>query len=169
MLGTWEKAVVDDAIAKVESQPADPRAKLQQLFELAPSVDFSVELALRDVVHRQLLHRRGARWEDPLPGAATRDRSIAQQIVGLSRREHPVLLYDGDCAFCTSCARGLQRLEPDAEITPWQLTDLTALGVTEEQAAAAVQWVGVDSTVRSGHHHRLHGEKHYELRTLRTI
>ena len=40
MLDTWEKAVVEDVIARVESQPADPRAKLQHLFELAPSVDF---------------------------------------------------------------------------------------------------------------------------------
>ncbi|HEY6549646.1 MAG TPA: TetR/AcrR family transcriptional regulator [Solirubrobacterales bacterium] len=48
MLDMWEKAVVEDVIASVESQPADPRAKLQQLFELAPSVDFAVELALRD-------------------------------------------------------------------------------------------------------------------------
>lgn len=54
MLDTWEKVVVDDVIARVESQPADPRAKLQQLFELASSTDvlagdlLAVELALRD-------------------------------------------------------------------------------------------------------------------------
>jgi AcrR family transcriptional regulator len=48
MLDTWEKDVVEDVIAQVESEPADPRAKLRQLFELAPSVDFAVELALRD-------------------------------------------------------------------------------------------------------------------------
>ncbi len=48
MLDTWEKAVVDDVIARVERQSADSRAKLQQLFELASSVDFAVELALRD-------------------------------------------------------------------------------------------------------------------------
>src|SRR5215204_3129356 len=34
MLDTWERAVVEDVIERVESQPADPRAKLQQLFEL---------------------------------------------------------------------------------------------------------------------------------------
>jgi AcrR family transcriptional regulator len=48
MLDSWEKAVVEDVIADVESQPADPRGKLQQLFELAQSVDFVVELAVRD-------------------------------------------------------------------------------------------------------------------------
>jgi AcrR family transcriptional regulator len=49
MLDTWETAVVDDVIALLENQPADPRAKLQQLFELASSSDLlAVELALRD-------------------------------------------------------------------------------------------------------------------------
>jgi AcrR family transcriptional regulator len=48
MLDTWEKAMVEDVIARVESQPADARAKLGLLFELAPSADFAVELALRD-------------------------------------------------------------------------------------------------------------------------
>lgn len=63
----------------------------------------------------------------------------------------PVFVYDGDCAFCTSCAHGLERLGPDAEIVAWQLTDLAELGVTEQQAAAAVQWVRPDGAVRSGH------------------
>ncbi|HEY7932716.1 MAG TPA: TetR/AcrR family transcriptional regulator [Solirubrobacteraceae bacterium] len=48
MLDTWEKTMVEDVIASVESQPGDPRAKLGQLFQLARSVDFAVELALRD-------------------------------------------------------------------------------------------------------------------------
>jgi predicted DCC family thiol-disulfide oxidoreductase YuxK len=69
----------------------------------------------------------------------------------VSRREQPVLLYDGDCGFCTWCAGLLEGIGPDAEIGAWQLTDLGELGVTEEQAAEAVQWVEVDGTVRSGH------------------
>jgi AcrR family transcriptional regulator len=48
MLDSWERAMVDDVIARVESGPADSRARLQQLFDLAPSADFAVELALRD-------------------------------------------------------------------------------------------------------------------------
>jgi predicted DCC family thiol-disulfide oxidoreductase YuxK len=62
-----------------------------------------------------------------------------------------VLVFDGDCAFCTSCVRLLERIGPDAEIVAWQLTDLDRLGVTEEQAAAAVQWVPTDGAVRPGH------------------
>lgn len=50
MLDAWEKIAVEDVIARVESEPDDPRAKLQQIFDLAPSArdDFAVELALRD-------------------------------------------------------------------------------------------------------------------------
>jgi len=48
MLDTWERAGTEDVIARVESQPANARAKLRQLFELAQSADFAVELALRD-------------------------------------------------------------------------------------------------------------------------
>ncbi|MDX6664531.1 MAG: hypothetical protein QOG68_737 [Solirubrobacteraceae bacterium] len=62
-----------------------------------------------------------------------------------------MLVFDGDCAFCTTCARLLERTGPRAEIVAWQLTDLAALGLTEEQAAAAVQWVEPGGTFRSGH------------------
>ncbi len=61
------------------------------------------------------------------------------------------LVYDGDCAFCSSSARLLEKIGPDAQLVAWQQTDLGALGLTEEEAAAAVQWVGVDGAVRSGH------------------
>ncbi|MGV1046945.1 MAG: thiol-disulfide oxidoreductase DCC family protein [Solirubrobacterales bacterium] len=65
---------------------------------------------------------------------------------------HPVLLYDGDCAFCTSCARlAERRIRPDADLVPWQFADLAALGVSEEQAADAVQWVEAGGAVRRGH------------------
>jgi predicted DCC family thiol-disulfide oxidoreductase YuxK len=64
----------------------------------------------------------------------------------------PVLVFDGDCAFCTSCVQLVEkRIRPDAEIVAWQFADLAALGVSEEQAADAVQWVAPDGAVRSGH------------------
>jgi predicted DCC family thiol-disulfide oxidoreductase YuxK len=63
----------------------------------------------------------------------------------------PVLVYDGDCGFCTTCVHLLERIGPDAEIVAWQLTDLAELGITEEQAAGAVQLVQIDGTFHSGH------------------
>ncbi len=69
----------------------------------------------------------------------------------LAATKRPVLVFDGDCAFCTRCVHVLERIGPDAKIVAWQLTELAELGVSEEQAAAAVQWVEMDGTVRSGH------------------
>jgi predicted DCC family thiol-disulfide oxidoreductase YuxK len=54
----------------------------------------------------------------------------------------PVFLYDGDCAFCTSCARFVERRIPtSAAVTPWQFADLDALGVSQAAAEEAVIWV----------------------------
>jgi predicted DCC family thiol-disulfide oxidoreductase YuxK len=56
--------------------------------------------------------------------------------------DRPVFLYDGDCAFCTSCARFIERHIPTtAAVTPWQFADLDALGVSPDDAGAAVQWI----------------------------
>lgn len=62
-----------------------------------------------------------------------------------------MLVFDGDCAFCTSCARLLERIGPQAEIVAWQLADLDELGITAAQAAEAVRWIEADGTVRTGH------------------
>lgn len=54
----------------------------------------------------------------------------------------PVLVYDGDCAFCTSSVRWIERhLHPRCTTTPWQFADLAALGVTRERAEHEVLWV----------------------------
>lgn len=51
-------------------------------------------------------------------------------------------VYDGDCAFCSSCARFIERRVPTAAaVVPWQFADLAALGLTQEQCEQAVQWV----------------------------
>lgn len=50
-------------------------------------------------------------------------------------------VYDGDCAFCSSCARLAQRWVPtSAAIVAWQRADLTGLGLTEAECEQAVQW-----------------------------
>lgn len=54
----------------------------------------------------------------------------------------PTFLYDGNCAFCTSCARFVERhVRTEAEIVPWQWVDLSALAVERREAEAAVVWV----------------------------
>lgn len=68
-----------------------------------------------------------------------------------STTHRPVFVYDGDCAFCTSCVRFIERrIPPTATFVPWQFADLDALGVSRAQAQEAVQWVGTDGVVASG-------------------
>jgi predicted DCC family thiol-disulfide oxidoreductase YuxK len=59
--------------------------------------------------------------------------------------ERPVLIYDGDCGFCTTSVRLLVRwLRPPVDVVAWQHTDLAGYGLTEAAARRAVQWVGPD-------------------------
>ncbi len=63
----------------------------------------------------------------------------------------PTFLYDGDCAFCSACARFIERrMRTSAVVIPWQFADLDSLGVTQQQAEEAVQWIDVDGRVASG-------------------
>ena len=66
----------------------------------------------------------------------------------------PILVFDGDCGFCTTCARFLARSVVrggTVSIAPWQQLDLERLGLTEELCRSAVQWVGEDGQVAGGH------------------
>lgn len=61
------------------------------------------------------------------------------------------LVYDGDCAFCTSSVRWVTRLHLGADVvTAWQHADLGVLGLTQEQCEQAVQLVA-DGRTSSGH------------------
>jgi hypothetical protein len=58
VLDTWEQAVVDDVISRIENTDDDPRTKLRHLFELARDRSgavrraLAVELAIRDWARR---------------------------------------------------------------------------------------------------------------------
>ncbi|MFD7710583.1 thiol-disulfide oxidoreductase DCC family protein [Streptomyces sp. NPDC059786] len=66
-------------------------------------------------------------------------------------RTRPVLLFDGDCGFCTSAVDVLQRVvRPRCTAVPWQRADLAALGVAEERARHEVLWVTPAGTVYGG-------------------
>jgi predicted DCC family thiol-disulfide oxidoreductase YuxK len=48
----------------------------------------------------------------------------------------PVLVFDGDCAFCTTWVNRLQDWLPrPPEAVPWQWSDLDAMGLTQEDVA----------------------------------
>jgi predicted DCC family thiol-disulfide oxidoreductase YuxK len=70
-------------------------------------------------------------------------------------RDVPWLIFDGDCAFCTSSAHWLaQRLRrlrgPNARLVAWQFTDLAALGTTPERTRREALWVSTDGTIYGG-------------------
>ena len=70
-------------------------------------------------------------------------------------RDVPWLIFDGDCAFCTSSANWLaRRLDrpqgPNARLIAWQFTDLAALGTTAERTRREALWVSTDGTICGG-------------------
>jgi predicted DCC family thiol-disulfide oxidoreductase YuxK len=67
-------------------------------------------------------------------------------------RGRPLLVFDGDCGFCTTSANAAKRWLRLPHVEPWQFLDLTSLGLTEAACTEAVQWVGTDGRVRSAEH-----------------
>jgi len=62
----------------------------------------------------------------------------------------PVLVWDGDCAFCQSCVQFAQRhIGTMPAVVAYQATDLVALGLTEEACVTAVQYVARDQRAYS--------------------
>lgn len=66
--------------------------------------------------------------------------------------ELPVIVYDGDCAFCSSSIRTLQRLIPRApKMIPYQFINPADYGLTLEQCETALQYVGKAGKISQGH------------------
>jgi len=62
-----------------------------------------------------------------------------------------LLVFDGDCAFCTSSVDTLRRLLPSfPPSAPWQWLDLDELGLTEHDVATYA-WVITPSHQYAGH------------------
>ncbi|WP_051854060.1 thiol-disulfide oxidoreductase DCC family protein, partial [Streptomyces sp. NRRL S-146] len=66
-------------------------------------------------------------------------------------RMRPVLIFDGDCGFCTTSVDVVQRLvRPRCEVVAWQHADLESLRVTEERARHEALWVTPTGRVYGG-------------------
>ncbi|MDT7801164.1 MAG: hypothetical protein QOI78_4597, partial [Actinomycetota bacterium] len=62
-----------------------------------------------------------------------------------------ILIFDGDCGFCSRCARFVaRRLPTTAEVKPWQRVDLAAYAVSPEQTRHELVWVSADGGVAGG-------------------
>jgi predicted DCC family thiol-disulfide oxidoreductase YuxK len=65
--------------------------------------------------------------------------------------ERPVLLFDGDCGFCTTSANFIvRRIRPRSDVVPLQRADLAAYGITTAEALAAIRFVDADGRVFAG-------------------
>jgi predicted DCC family thiol-disulfide oxidoreductase YuxK len=63
-----------------------------------------------------------------------------------------MLVYDGDCAFCTTSARWIAaRLPANAAVQPWQALDLRDLGLTTRDVQTAAYWVDRDGGTHRGY------------------
>jgi predicted DCC family thiol-disulfide oxidoreductase YuxK len=64
----------------------------------------------------------------------------------------PLLIFDGDCSFCTTSATWIgHRLADRARVEPWQRLDLRALGLTEHDVTTASYWVNGHGKTYRGH------------------
>jgi predicted DCC family thiol-disulfide oxidoreductase YuxK len=63
-----------------------------------------------------------------------------------------MLIFDGDCSFCTSSATWIEhRLPSGTRVEPWQRLDLAALGLTEADVTTAAYWVDEAGRTHRGH------------------
>jgi len=63
-----------------------------------------------------------------------------------------LLVYDGDCAFCTRMVDlAVSRMTVAFRAVPWQEADLEALGLTQAEVTQKVWWVEPGVTKVSGH------------------
>jgi predicted DCC family thiol-disulfide oxidoreductase YuxK len=63
-----------------------------------------------------------------------------------------VLIFDGDCAVCTSCAEWARlHMSGAVTIVPWQRADLAAHGLTPDDGARAAWWISAAGRRYRGH------------------
>ncbi|QWF82486.1 thiol-disulfide oxidoreductase DCC family protein [Amycolatopsis sp. CA-230715] len=65
--------------------------------------------------------------------------------------ELPLLVFDGDCGFCTRAVRWLfAKAKPAAEAIRYQQLDLAAYDTTAERAGHEVLWIPLDGPISGG-------------------
>jgi len=66
--------------------------------------------------------------------------------------KHGTLVYDGDCGFCTTSAKWIERrLGGDVDVEMWQALDLESMGLTVDDVTTAAYFGDTDGTLHRGH------------------
>ncbi len=66
----------------------------------------------------------------------------------MTQANRPIVLFDGKCGFCTwSVNFARASVHADVDFVPYQSVDVSRFGLTVEQCAAAVQFVGPGGAV----------------------
>lgn len=61
------------------------------------------------------------------------------------------VIYDGDCAFCSSAARfGKAKIAPKLEFLAYQQTDLGKYGLTAAECEKSLQFVSANNEIIAG-------------------
>jgi len=64
----------------------------------------------------------------------------------------PILIYDGDCAFCSSSVRAMQKLlKKRPPMEPYQFLDLTKYSLTPELCLEEAKFITADGAIKGGH------------------
>lgn len=64
----------------------------------------------------------------------------------------PLLIFDGDCGFCTKTAQWAGRhLGDSAVVDAWQFLNLPSIGLTENDVSSAAWWRDVEGNLYRGH------------------
>jgi predicted DCC family thiol-disulfide oxidoreductase YuxK len=86
-------------------------------------------------------------WRHSQPGTSVPDRHGRRWGPGKKHTSAadepgpPLLIYDGDCGFCSAGVRLLERLvRPPADIAAWQHTDLARIGISKTRASREIIW-----------------------------
>ncbi len=74
-------------------------------------------------------------------GQAGQEGLSGAQVHGVVSDGLPLLVYDGDCGFCTRTVELALRMKVACRAVPWQQADLAALGLTEAEVTEKVWWV----------------------------
>jgi predicted DCC family thiol-disulfide oxidoreductase YuxK len=83
-----------------------------------------------------------------------------------------MLVFDGDCGFCTKCADAIEaRIDPTAAVSvvPWQFLELNRYGLTEQDTTTAAYWVDERGRLYRGHLGIAHALQHARGSVTRAI